>query len=279
MALSSETQSDETEDDDVTEVSCSTTGTPSSEDHEEERTPRMKHSAVALREQVRQSRTPKKRQRHVRNTEYEDDVLPILAELQLQLRFYYLLCFSNKCCDSVIREVYGQAIDETSKPYDLARLRVLEICKKWKNKGIDKMIDHVESVILIEANGKRNLYHCSTDRAIAQFFYNYYSPANFAYVFQFMHKCVDLAKSTPTAEFFCRNIYANLAAQCVLHVCWRENGCVGVEHNKMAINKFWDTMVQADCFSNIDPLDFTRIPRGILHSLNSKKKVAVLPDV
>ena len=77
--------------------------------------------------------------RHPNAKHFEMTIKPKLSQLSRQTRWHYFLHFSTEGNDSIIRKVWGQDIRIGSFEYSISRQRILDWCKGWKSKSLEKM--------------------------------------------------------------------------------------------------------------------------------------------
>jgi len=77
--------------------------------------------------------------RHPDTQQFDMTIQPKLSRLSRQTRWYYFLQFSTEGHDSIIRKVWGHDIAVESFEYSMSRQRILDWCKGWKSKSLEKM--------------------------------------------------------------------------------------------------------------------------------------------
>ncbi|KAI9875523.1 MAG: hypothetical protein M1830_008384 [Pleopsidium flavum] len=207
---------------------------------------------------ISKSQSPRKYRRTMAVKEYEEDLGPKLAELLLECRFYLLRYFTNEFSDSLIQRIFPD-LESPSHLYDNVYRKVLSYCKNWKSVTMDAAIQHAEEMITLDAAGDHVLAHSDTDEAIGLFFAGRFSPENFTTVFPWLHKYLDVRRSSDLGRFYFKNVYANLMAQTVQHLRWLENGKIGDEYDRVALMHTFNGLGMDDIWKDLRARDFARL--------------------
>ncbi|KAI9879078.1 MAG: hypothetical protein M1830_009662 [Pleopsidium flavum] len=153
-------------------------------------------------QRVSQDQSPRKYRKTVHIRDYDEDMGPRLAEIILECRFYLLRYFTNRFSDALIRWTFGSKIKTTDHIYDVVYRRILSYCKNWKSVTLEAAVNHAHEMIKLDAADDQVLTHSTTDESIGSFFATRFSPENFTTVFPWLHKYLDVRRSSEFARFY-----------------------------------------------------------------------------